>query len=146
MSCLGAPLGPMETEMPSHRVEQLIEAADRANAAEDFDTLMNFYADDAILVVKPGNYARGKEEIWQAFVEIAEYFNHRLVVKQGKMIVIEGGGVALVISDTLLEFVEREGSRASLNRRATYIFRKEGGGDWLCAIDNSYGTELLMRG
>ena len=28
-------------------------------------------------------------------------------------------------------------------RRATYVFRKEPGGQWRCTVDNSYGTTLL---
>jgi ketosteroid isomerase-like protein len=28
-------------------------------------------------------------------------------------------------------------------RRATYVFRRSNSGKWLCAIDNSYGTDLL---
>ena len=36
--------------MTSHPLKQVIEAADRAIVAEDFDALMDFYADDAILV------------------------------------------------------------------------------------------------
>jgi uncharacterized protein (TIGR02246 family) len=128
----------------SHPLKQVIEAADRAIAAEDFDALMDFYADNAILVVKPGLYARGKAEIRQAFVKIAEFFNHSIVVRQGDMIVIEGGDTALAICETLLDFVEREGSNASIARRASYVFRKSAAGEWLCVIDNSYGTDLLM--
>jgi len=30
-----------------------------------------------------------------------------------------------------------------MTRRATYVFKKSAGGKWLCAIDNSYGTDLL---
>jgi ketosteroid isomerase-like protein len=30
-----------------------------------------------------------------------------------------------------------------LTRRATYEFRQDAGGCWLCVIDNSYGTDLL---
>jgi uncharacterized protein (TIGR02246 family) len=129
--------------MSSHPVKQVIEAADRAIGAEDFDSLMDFYADDAILVVMPGVLARGKAEIRSAFVRIAEYFGHSIVVKQGEMIVIEGGDTALAICETLLDFVEKNGSMASAARRATYVFRKGAAGEWLCVIDNSYGTELL---
>ena len=88
--------------MTSHPLKQVIEAADRAIVAEDFDALMDFYADDAILVVNPGLYATGKEQIRQAFVRIAEYFNHGILVKQGDMVVLEGGDTALVISETVL--------------------------------------------
>lgn len=129
--------------MSSHPVKQVIEAADRAIAAEDFDALMNFYAENAILVVKPGLYARGKAEIRSAFVRIAEYFNHSIRVKQGDMVVIEGGDTVLVISETLLDFMEKNGPRTSITRRATYVFRESAAGEWLCVIDNSYGTDLL---
>ena len=30
-----------------------------------------------------------------------------------------------------------------LQRRATYVFRQEADGQWRCAVDNSYGTDLL---
>ena len=33
--------------------------------------LMDFYTEDAILVVKPGMIARGQHEIKQAFIKIA---------------------------------------------------------------------------
>jgi hypothetical protein len=31
-----------------------------------------------------------------------------------------------------------------LERRATYVFKRAASGRWLCAIDNSYGTDLLQ--
>lgn len=81
-------------------LKAVIEACDRAISQEDYDTLMAYYAEDAALVVKPGMVVRGKENIRKAFIAIADYFQHRLVVTQGKMEVIEGGGNALVIMET----------------------------------------------
>ncbi|GAB3484638.1 hypothetical protein GCM10027398_43970 [Azotobacter salinestris] len=85
-----------------HAVKQLIEAADRAITAEDFDALMDFYADDATLVIKPGLQAKGKEQIRRAFIAIADHFNHSLIVTQGEVEIIEGADVALVIMETHL--------------------------------------------
>ena len=129
--------------MPSHPLQQLIEAADRAITAEDFDTLMEVYAEDATLVVKPGMHAVGKEQIRRAFDAIAAYFNHSLVVRPGRMVVTEGGDTALVIMETHLEMTGSDGSTTSTSRHATYVFRKSLDGKWLCVIDNSYGTDLL---
>ena len=28
-------------------------------------------------------------------------------------------------------------------RKATYVFRREADGQWRCAVDNSYGADLL---
>ena len=126
--------------MLEHELKELIESADRAITAEDFDGLMKFYADDATLVVKPGMNATGKEQIRKAFVAIAAYFKNQLDVKQGKIKVIEGGDTALVIMETVLTFKDRADP---ILRRATYVFRKSETDGWLCVVDNSYGTDLL---
>jgi len=129
--------------MACHPLKQVIEAADKAITEEDFDALMEFYADDATLVIKPDLVATGKEQIYKAFVAIAEYFNHSLVVKQGEMHVIQSGNTALVIMETVLETSDNAGVASCISRRATYVFREEPVGKWLCVIDNSYGTDLL---
>jgi uncharacterized protein (TIGR02246 family) len=129
--------------MDKNELKHLIEEADNAINREDFDALLDFYTDDATLVVKPGMLAKGKDEIRRAFVAIAEYFNHSLVVKQGNMHIIEGGDTALVISKTLLSANQKTDSAFSMERNATYVFRKDADGMWRCVIDNSYGIELL---
>ncbi|WP_413721511.1 YybH family protein [Sodalis sp. RH24] len=129
--------------MNSHPIRQIIASCDKAISAKDFDALMAHYAEDAALVVKPGMIARGKDDIRRAFIAISDYFQDRLIVEQGKMQVIEGGGNALVIMETVLRFPDDQGGTAEAIRRATYVFRREGDGRWLCTVDNSYGTSLL---
>ena len=126
-----------------HPLQALIQAADRAITAEDFDALMNFYTDDAVLVVKPGLNVAGKERIRAAFVRIAEYFGGSLQVGQGRMEVLETGDTALVIMESTLDYRGPDGAPAHVTRRATYVFRRGADGMWLCAVDNSYGTSLL---
>jgi uncharacterized protein (TIGR02246 family) len=125
-----------------HEIKDLIRKCDLAIRQENFDTLMDYYTDDAILVVKPGLIAHGKEKIREAFISIAKYFNHSIVPTQGEMIVLEAGDTALVISQTLLDSNKND-SEYSNDRRATYVFKKDSHGKWLCAIDNSYGTDLI---
>jgi ketosteroid isomerase-like protein len=45
--------------------------------------------------------------------------------------------------ETILEASAKEGFAAPTTRRATYVFRESPTGEWLCVIDNSYGTDLL---
>lgn len=123
-------------------IKELIDAADKAIKEERFDDLMNFYTEDAVLVVKPGLEVHGKEAIKKAFIKIAEYFKNSVIPTQGKMLMIEAGDTVLVISQTLLEAENKNESEFSMDRRATYIYRNIDG-KWLCAIDNSYGTSLL---
>lgn len=128
--------------MPANSLKAVIEACDRAISQEDYATLMEYYADDATLVVKPGMVVSGKENIRKAFIAIADYFQHRLVVTQGRMEIIEGGDNALVIMETRLDIPQEEGGTTQVTRRATYVFRQQEG-RWLCTVDNSYGTDLL---
>lgn len=127
-----------------HELKELIKKCDLAIKQEDFNTLMNYYTDDAILVVKPGMIARGKVEIKKAFIAIAKYFNNSIAPTQGEMIILEAGDTALVISQTLLT-ADKKDSEYSMDRRATYVFKKNSLGEWLCAIDNSYGTDLINK-
>lgn len=129
--------------MSAQELTQLIHTADAAIMAEDFDTLMAIYADDAVLVVKPDLVVQGKDAIRRAFVKIAEYFGHSLAIRQDKATVLETGDTALVIMEAVLTSRDAEGAKHSITRRATYVFRKSPQGRWLCAIDNSYGTALL---
>ena len=128
-----------------HELHAIIKAADAAINREDVDAVMDFYADDATLVIKPGLNATGKDQIRKAFISIAAHFNHSLHVTQDKMVVVEGGDTALVLSKAYLEAKDQTGTAFSLEREATYVFKKDPGGRWLCAVDNSYGTSLLRE-
>ncbi len=131
--------------MSSHPLKQVIEAADRAISAEDFDGVLEFYADDAKLVVQPGIVATGKAQILKAFLAISDHFQHRLSVTQGKMEVVESGDTALVLMETVLDSADALGTPVSETRRGTYVFRRSAEEKWLCVVDNSYGTDVLGR-
>ena len=126
----------------NQEIKSLIDQADEAIRNEEFDKLMDFYTDDAVLVMMPGKLAHGKKEIKEAFIKIAAYFKNSLVPTQGKMMMIEAGDTVLVLSQTLLKSDNQDESEYAMERRATYVYRKVNG-KWLCAIDNSYGTTLL---
>lgn len=128
--------------MMNQKILDLIHQADLAIKEERFDDLMEFYTEDALLVVKPGLEVQGKERIKQAFIKIAAYFKNSIVPTQGKMMMLEAGDTVLVLSQTLLDSSNKDESEYSMDRRATYVYRLVDE-KWLCAIDNSYGTTLL---
>jgi len=125
--------------MSEHPVLQLIRCADEAIIAEDFDTLMELYAEDAMLVVRPGVVARGRGEIRRACERIAKHFDHSLVVRQAGMALLEAGDTALVLANTVISSAETP----ETVRHATYVFRREPSGRWLCIVDNSYGHAII---
>lgn len=122
-----------------HPIEEIIASADAAIVREDFDTLLEVYSEDAVLVIKPGLNVTGKASIKKAFEAIAAYFNHSVQVRQAGMVVLESSDAALVLAKTVVS----ASNHPAVTRNATYVFRRDSGGKWRCAIDNSYGHELL---
>ena len=106
---------------------------------------MEFYTDDATVVVVPGRAANGKEEIRSAFVALAEHFQHTLYVTQGDMIVIEGGDSALVIAQVNVRANMKSSAPTMETRNANYVFKRGEDDQWRCIVDNSYGAALLNQ-
>ena len=123
-----------------HPIALLIEKADKAINEEDFDTVVDLYTEDAVLVIKPGTNAVGKKEIRRAMEAIAAHFQRSLDVRQAGMVILETGDTALVLAKTIVS----ARNTPAVERKATYVFRRQPNGSWLCAIDNSYGHELLL--
>jgi uncharacterized protein (TIGR02246 family) len=94
-----------------HELEAIIHAADDAINRGDLDAVMDFYTDDATLVVRPGLNATGKAQIRKAFAAIAEHFNHSLHVTQDTLIVVEGGDTALVLGKAEIRAKDASGLR-----------------------------------
>lgn len=72
-------------------IQSLIQQADQAIREERFDDLMEFYTEDAVLVINGEKEAHGKKAIKEAFIQIAAYFQNSLVPTQGKMRMTEAG-------------------------------------------------------
>ena len=73
----------------------------------------------------------------------AEDLRGRRVGGRGEVRVDEGAGSEVVIVGTLMRYPDGAGGTVETTRRATYVFRAEADGRWLCTVDNSYGTSLL---
>ncbi|HYE34134.1 hypothetical protein [Methylocaldum sp.] len=52
---------------------------------------------------------------------------------------LETGDTALVLAKTLISAK----GHPVVERKATYVFKKDASNAWVCAIDNSYGHDLL---
>ncbi|KSU20190.1 YybH family protein [Lactococcus lactis] len=131
-------------DLIKNEIKTVIDTCDKLIHEEKFDELVNFYTEDATLVIKPGMNANGREQIKSAFIKIASYFDNSIKPVEGKMIYLVAGDTVLVLAQTFLEANQTatDNSEFSMERRATYVFRKIDE-KWLCAIDNSYGTSLV---
>ena len=126
--------------------EQGIKAVlDRAGAAVnrgDIDGVLECFTDDAVLVIHEDQLVKGKSEIRTTLELIDAYFSHTLHISQSDVRVLAEGDTALVTALTTLRAHMADGYAHCEQRTSTYIFKRQKDGNWLCSIDNSYGTSL----
>ena len=127
--------------LAQHPVILQIARADEAIVKEDFDTLLDIYTENAVLVVEPGRNAVGKAAIRAAFEKIAVYFRNRLQVRQKGMQLLESGDTCLVLALTEVAAP----NYPAVERKACYVFNRSADGTWLCCIDNSYGHDIVFH-
>jgi len=57
------------------------------------------------------------------------------------MKILETGDTALVLAKTLVS----ANNAPIIERKATYVFKRDKDNNWLCRIGNSYGHDLLEK-
>jgi ketosteroid isomerase-like protein len=127
----------MITRTPTRTPQETVLALDDAFNRGDLDAVLNFYDDDAVMVM-PDRVVRGKASLRQAFQEILAW---QPIVKQERTFALEADGVALFLSRwTLKRSAQNSPPRQFV---ATAVFRQQPSGDWRCLIDNSAGPAVL---
>jgi uncharacterized protein (TIGR02246 family) len=123
---------------PLEAVKELDDALERG----DLEAVLNFYEDDAVVVVvvEPNRLARGKKDLREFFTYL---FTLTPSARQIRTRVIESGDIALFISKWVLSGFDVNGQPFSRKAIATCVFRKNADEKWRLVIDNSLGPAIL---
>jgi len=101
---------------------------------------VQLYEPDAILVVRPGQVARGWAQLNEA---LAGFVALRATLTSEAQDVQEAGDLALYLGRWSLRGTAPDGAPVVLGGESTDILRRQKDGRWLIAIDNPWGTQLL---
>ena len=121
---------------PEDTVRNLIKAINNDDAA----TAAAQYEPEAILVVEPGKIARGSEQIREAMIGFTAL---KPTLQSEKDLILVAGDTALLLSNWSLNGTGPEGEAIQMGGKSTDILRRQSGGNWLIAIDNPWGVDLL---
>jgi len=126
--------------MSKHSIEEIVERMDEAFNRGDVDAVLDFYEDEAVVILEPGRVAQGKDKLREAF-QFA--FSLQPIARQIKTHVIEADDLALFTSRWTFTGKLPDGTPFTREAVATTVFRKQADGEWRCAIDNPYGPAVL---
>lgn len=127
----------MITQTPLETVESLDEAFNRG----DIEAVLDFYEEDAVMVVEPNRLATGKAEIRATYEWI--FANIKGTATQEKTDVIETGDIALFTSKWNFTGTMLNGDSVSRESYASVILRRQADDKWRIVVDNGWGYAVL---
>ena len=121
---------------PADAVNDLVDAINR----RDLEGAVAAYTRDGVLVVQPGQLARGTAQLRDA---LAGFIALRPVLRSETQHVMESEDVALYLGRWSLRGTDPAGNAVVLGGESTDVLRRQPDGRWLIALDNPWGVQLL---
>ena len=121
---------------PADTVKQLADAINRG----DLEAAVGLYDSKGVLVVQPGQLARGSGEIRAA---LAGFIGLKPTLRTEAEQVVEAGDIALYVGRWTLRGADPAGNPVAMGGESSDILRRQPDGRWLIAIDNPWGAKIL---
>lgn len=126
----------MKTRNPLEAVAQFVNAMNNG----DLETALTFYEPGASLVVKPGVVATGTVALREA---LTGFVALKPTLTTEAQQVMEAGDVALYCSRWSLRGTDPAGNPVHMGGRSSDVLRRRSDGNWLIALDNPWGTDIV---
>jgi uncharacterized protein (TIGR02246 family) len=120
---------------------ETVAMLDEAFNAGDLEAVLNFYEEDAAIVLEPGRIVTGKPELRRAYLWILS--NIKGTARQEKTHVIETGDIALFTSRWNYTGTTSDGNTLFRESYASVVLRRQADGEWRIVVDNSWGPAVL---
>jgi len=121
---------------PVDTVDELCSALSRG----DVEAALRLYEPNALMIVQPGQPARGPAELRAALKQFAAL---KPTLRMQARSVVEVGDAALYIGRWTLQGTDPSGQAIAMGGESSDVLRKQPDGRWLIAIDNPWGARVL---
>lgn len=126
----------MKTLRPLDAVTQFVNAMNQG----DLEAALSRYEPGASLVVKPGVVVTGTMALREA---LAGFLTLKPTLTSEAQQVVEAGDVALYCARWNLSGTDPAGNPVQMSGRSSDILRRQPDGNWLIALDNPWGTDIV---
>jgi ketosteroid isomerase-like protein len=126
----------MKTSSPLDAVTHFVNAMNQG----DLDTALSMYEPGASLVVQPGTVVTGTPALREALAGFAAL---KPTITTEAYKIMEADGVALYCSCWTMRGTDPAGNPVQLCGRSSDVLRRQPDGNWLIALDNPFGAEIL---
>lgn len=126
----------MKTLTPLDAVTQFVNAMNKG----DLETALDLYEPGASLVAQPGVVVTGTSALRGG---LAGFVALKPTMTSEAHQIVEAGDVALYCSRWNLRGTDPAGNPVQMSGRSSDILRRQADGNWLIALDNPWGTDIV---
>jgi uncharacterized protein (TIGR02246 family) len=127
----------VDTKAEGEKVMQLSKEWSQAASAGDVEKIVEYWADDAVVMSAGEPVLSGKQAIRKMVEESYKMPGFRISWQPQSVVVSESGDMAYLIENSQVSFTDSTGKPVTINNKAVSIWRKQAGGLWRNAVDIS---------
>jgi uncharacterized protein (TIGR02246 family) len=127
----------VDTKAEGEKVMQLSKEWSQAASAGDVEKIVEYWADDAVVMSAGEPVLSGKQAIRKMVEESYKMPGFRISWQPQSVVVSQSGDMAYLIENSQVSFTDSTGKPVTINNKAVSIWRKQAGGSWKNAVDIS---------
>jgi len=127
----------VDTKAEGEKVMQLSKEWSQAASAGDVEKIVEYWADDAVVMSAGEPVLSGKQAIRKMVEESYKMPGFRISWQPQSVVVSESGDMAYLIENSQVSFTDSTGKPVTIHNKAVSIWRKQAGGSWKNAVDIS---------
>lgn len=124
----------VDTKAEGEKVMQLSRELSKASSAGDVEKVVDYWADDAIIMSAGAPVVRGKQEIRKMVEESFKSPDFSISWEPESAVVSESGDMAYLIEDSQISYTDSTGKSVTYNDKLVSIWRKQADGTWKSAV------------
>ena len=127
----------VDTKAEGEKVMQLSREWSKAAATGDVEKIVQYWADDAVVMSAGEPVLSGKQAIQKMVEESYKMPGFRISWQPQSVVVSQSGDMAYLMENAQVSFTDSTGKPFTINNKAVSIWRKQTDGTWKNAVDIS---------
>lgn len=124
-----------DVEAEKERLMQLSREWAQVAASNDIDTILSYWADDAVVMAPGSQTLKGKDAIRQMLVESTQIPNFKITWEPISATVSKSGDMAYLIERNQISFTDSLGNPVTTHNKVVTVWQKNAEGNWKAVVD-----------
>jgi len=147
LSIAGCARSPVDMQAEADALMQTSRDWARTTSGTDIETILSYWADDAIVMAPDQPAVAGKAALREMVLGMQKIPGFSLTWEPERAVISSAGDIGYLIEHNRLTFTDASGATRTQFGKAVTIWRKDASGAWKCVVDawNNNPTERVLN-